>query len=329
MVSLTQSTQGGRIMGIEFPSGKRYNSFTAHIKERFGGRIQKLSIDAGFTCPNRDGSLGTGGCSFCDNRAFNPSYCREKGDLKTQIEKGIRFHRKRYRGAEKYMVYFQAYSNTYDQPDNLEKLYKEALSHPSVVAISIGTRPDCLPEPVMEVLEGIHRRTFLNLEIGIESCYDKTLRAINRGHDFRSTQDAFQRAAKRGIFTTGHLILGLPGESREEILNEAALVSGLPVNNLKFHQLQIVKGTKMAEDYLKNPSAFADPSLRDYLELMIDFIERLSPDIYIDRIAGETVPQYNLRSSWGERYDGILRKFEEQLLQRDTWQGRLLTNQKL
>ncbi len=305
-----------------FPGNRRFNSYSAYIKKRFEGRVQKLSVDAGFTCPNRDGRVGEGGCSFCNNHAFNPSYCREEGSLNKQIQEGIKFHRKRYKSAENYMVYFQAYSNTYDTPENLEKLYREALGHPGVVALSIGTRPDCLPEPVMKVLEKLNKEVFLNLEIGIESCYDHTLKAINRGHDFSTTREAICRAEKAGIFTTGHLIIGLPGETRKEILEQAEILNSLPINNLKFHQLQMVRGTLMGNEYLKNPLKFPEFSFSEYLDLMVRFIERLSPEILIDRIAGETVPEYNLRESWKMRYDLVLKAFEELLLKRDTWQGK-------
>lgn len=305
-----------------FPGNRRFNSYSAFIKARFEGRIQKISVDAGFTCPNRDGSIGTGGCSFCNNKAFNPSYCREEGSLTNQIQEGIKFHRKRYKSASQYMVYFQAYTNTYDNPGKLEKLYREALSHPGVVALSIGTRPDCLPDSVMKVLERLSKEVFLNLEIGIESCYDRSLKAINRGHDFEKTRDAFYRAGKAGIFTTGHMIIGLPGESREEILAQAGILSKLPVSNLKFHQLQMIAGTVLGDEYLKDPQKFTDLSIGDYLELMVEFIERLSPDILVDRIAGETVPGYNLRENWGMRYDVVLREFEKILERKNTWQGK-------
>ena len=308
---------------------RRWNSYTEYIRKIFGERVQKLTIDAGFTCPNRDGTKGRGGCTYCNNDAFNPSYCLPEKSISQQIEEGIEFHRFRYRKATSYMVYFQAYSNTYAPLDTLRRTYEEALSNPLVKGLVIGTRPDCLNEDILDYLSELNERTYLTLELGIESCYDKTLEKINRGHDFQTTVNAFMQCRERNIRTGGHLIIGLPGESRDEILGEADILSQIPVNQLKFHQLQIVKGTIMAAEYVKNPGLFPTYSLDEYLEIISEFIEKLNPEIVIERIAGETVPKYNMKPSWGLRYDEIVRKFEEYMEAKDSWQGKNFDKKKL
>jgi radical SAM protein (TIGR01212 family) len=284
--------------------------------------VQKLTLDAGFTCPNRDGTRGTGGCTYCNNDAFNPSYCMAEKPIKQQVEEGIEFHQKRYKKASGYMVYFQAYTNTYGPVRVLKERYEEALSHPLVKGIVIGTRPDCVSAEILDYLAELNERTYLTVEFGIESCYDKTLKAINRGHDFATTRKAYEDCYVRGIRTGGHIIIGLPGETEEEILREADILSGLKVNQLKFHQLQLVKGTAMAKDFLENPAEYKNFELNEYLLFMKDFLERLAPEIVIERIAGETVPEYNLRPSWGLRYDQVLVKFEEILRENNSWQGK-------
>lgn len=303
-------------------NARRYHAYSDFIRSRFGSRVQKLTIDAGFTCPNRDGTLGRGGCTYCNNDAFNPSYCEPEKSITRQISEGIEFHRGRYNRATSYLAYFQAYSNTYDDVEVLKSRYDEALKSENVIGLVIGTRPDCLDNSVLDYLSELNGKTFLTIEIGIESCYDKTLLEINRGHDFSTTVRALEEIRKRGIRSGGHLIFGLPGESREDILREADILSGLPVDQLKFHQLQIVDGTVMAARYRKDPAYFKDFELNEYLELVAAFLERLDPGIVIERIAGETVPRFNLRKSWGMRYDQVLNRFESLLEQNDSWQGK-------
>ena len=310
---------------VKFPWGnsRRFNSYTEYFKTLFGERVQKITIDAGFTCPNRDGTKGTGGCSFCNNNAFNPSYCVPGKSVSTQIMEGMEFHRIRYRRSKRYLAYFQAYSNTYAPVEQLKILYEEALSFPGIAGLVIGTRPDCINKSILDYLEELNTRTYLIVEYGIESCYDTTLKRINRGHDFITTVNALKATAERGIRTGGHVIIGLPGEKREEIVKEAEILSELPLNNIKFHQLQIVKDTRLAMDYLKNPGVYTDFGLDEYLDLVSDIVERINPDFVIERIAGETHPSYNLRPSWNLRYDQILNLFEKKLKERDTWQGKL------
>jgi radical SAM protein (TIGR01212 family) len=301
---------------------RRFNSYTEYFKKSFGSRVQKLTIDGGFTCPNRDGTKGTGGCTFCNNDAFNPSYCTSVKSVSQQLEEGIGFHRIRYRRVNNYLAYFQAFSNTYASLEELKPLYEEALAYPEVIGLVIGTRPDCVNEEILDYLQELNKKAYVIVEYGIESCYDKTLKRINRGHDFNDSVKAILETNKRGIRTGGHMIIGLPDESREEILKEAEILSRLPLNNLKFHQLQVVKGTALSVDYQINPHKYKQYTLDEYLQLMLEFIEKLNPSIVIERIAGETVPEYNLRPSWGLRYDQILKQFEALLERNNTWQGK-------
>jgi len=290
---------------------KRYNSVSEYFRMKFGGRIQKLAIDAGFTCPNRDGTIGKGGCSYCENNAFNPSYCTPGKSVSQQLAEGIEFHKVRYNRAVGYMAYFQAYTNTYSSLPRLRELYEEALSHPEIRGLVIGTRPDCVDADALGYLSELNRKTFLVIEYGIETAHNKTLEAINRGHTYETAAEMVQKTSSMGIRTGAHLIIGLPGEMNSEIKETILKISGLPLDTLKFHQLQIVKGTRMAAEYNNNPGAFRLFSLEEYLELITDRVSILHPDFLIDRIAGEVPPAYNLAPSWGMRYDRILQEFEK------------------
>ena len=302
---------------------RRFNSFTEYIRKTFGGRIQKVVVDAGFTCPNRDGSKGTGGCTYCNNDAFNPSYCSPKEPLHDQISKGIEFHAVRYRRAEKFLVYFQPYSNTYAPLRELQKLFEEALRYPRVVGLVIGTRPDCMDAEKLEYFCELSKKTYIQIEYGIESCYDTTLKRINRGHDFALSREVLQKTKEAGIRTGAHFIFGLPGEGLEDMMEEAAIISGLPIDGIKFHQLQIVKGTKMEQEFIMNPKDFHLFSLDDYISFIVAFTERLNPAIVIERFSGEVPPRLLHQSTWELiRYDAILRLIEEAMKQQDTWQGK-------
>ena len=378
-----------------FSEGKRYNSFVGYYRRRYGERLQKLVLDAGFSCPNRDGTVGRGGCTYCDNAAFHPGYSTPGKPLLAQIDEGITFQKVRYPRARHYLAYFQAYSNTYGSLERLKALYEEVLSHPEVVGIVIGTRPDCVDEEKLDyladlaagrVLPGWQRSlrqtqgptaqatvpgqakistqapfpvqtktpaqtTFsasadsvsestppvaepvevteltapiVVVEYGIESYHDSTLRHINRGHNFECARKAVEMTAERGIDTGAHFILGLPGETREMLLDQCGLISSLPLRSVKFHQLQIVKGTAMEKEYAADPSAFYRPGLDEYLDLVIDILERLRPDLYIERVAGEVPPRFVNDTPWGlVRNFEILRLLDKRLEERDTWQGRL------
>lgn len=304
-------------------NSRRFNAFSNYSVKTYGSRYQKLSIDAGFTCPNRDGSLSVNGCTFCSNDAFNPSYCSSSKSITQQLTEGIEFHKKRYRRAGKYIAYFQAYSNTYASLDILKQKYEEALSHPEIAGLSIGTRPDCIDDEKLDYLQYLNKNHFISLEYGIESCYDKTLSRINRGHDFQKSTEIVQATASRNIFIVVHLVLGLPGESKIEMLEEASILSKLPINCIKIHQLQILKNTIMEKQYFENPSEFTIFKLDEYINFVIDFIERLRPDILIERLIGEVPPRFLAIPVWcHQRNDQILNLIEKKMLERDTWQGK-------
>lgn len=306
-----------------FPWGdnRRFNSYSSYFTREFGSRVQKISIDAGFSCPNRDGKISTGGCTFCRNDAFNPSYCHPEKSIRKQIEEGIEFHQRRYRRAKSYLAYFQAFSNTYKPLDELEKLYREALSVDGVIGLVIGTRPDCINEETLDMLKSLDATVIL--EYGVESVYDQTLTRVNRGHDFATAKKAIELTHKYGFHCGGHFIFGLPGETREMMLNAADIISKLPLTTVKFHQLQIFKDTKMADEYIANPSDFHLFTLDDYIEFVIDFIERLNPDLVIERFAGEVPPRYLVSKPWlNLRYDQVLALIEKRLEERNTYQGK-------
>lgn len=388
-----------------YSDGKHYNSFVGYYRRRYGERVQKLVLDAGFSCPNRDGTVGWGGCSYCDNAAFHPGYSTPGKALLAQIEEGMEFQRVRYPRVRHYLGYFQAYSNTYGTLERLQRAYEEVLSHPEVVGIVIGTRPDCVDEEKLDYLSGLAggrvlkgwRRTFggsgidggwanersadsgsgangwlanersadsgsgangwraddrstndrstnngsadgglpegktidapiVVVEYGIESCYDATLRRINRGHDFECARRAVEMTAERGLDTGAHFILGLPGETREMLLDQCDAISSLPLRSVKFHQLQIVKGTAMEKEYAADPSAFYRPGLDEYLDFVIDILERLRPDLYIERVAGEVPPRFVNDTPWGRvRNFEILRMLDRRMEERGARQGRLFS----
>lgn len=308
-----------------FPDGKRYNSFVGYFKRKYGERLQKIVLDAGFTCPNRDGKVGRGGCTYCDNAAFHPSYSTSGKSLHQQLDEGIEFHKVRYRTTEHYLAYFQSFSNTYAPLERLKELYEEALSHPQVVGIVIGTRPDCIDEDKLDYLAELSKKCVVILEMGIESCYDVTLKRINRGHDFKTAADAVKMASDRGLDVGVHFILGLPGETRRMMLDSCAMINSLPIRSVKFHQLQIVKGTRMEKEYEDCPQDFVRFSLDEYMDFFTDMLERLRPDLYIERFVGEVPPRFVNETPWGlVRNVELLRMLEKRLEERDTWQGRLL-----
>jgi radical SAM protein (TIGR01212 family) len=308
-----------------FPDGKRYSSFVGYFKRKYGERLQKIVLDAGFTCPNRDGKVGRGGCTYCDNAAFHPSYSTAGKSLYQQMEEGIEFHKVRYRTTEHYLAYFQSFSNTYAPLERLKQLYTEALSHPSVVGIVVGTRPDCVDEEKLDYLAELAKDHVVIVEYGIESCYDTTLARINRGHDFETACRAVRMTAERGIDVGAHFILGLPGETRQMMLDCCRLINDLPLRSAKFHQLQIVKGTRMEQEYAECPQDFERFALDEYLDFFVDMLERLRPDLYIERFAGEVPPRFVNETPWGLiRNTELLRLLDKRLEERDTWQGRLL-----
>ena len=302
----------------------RYNSYIGYFRKTYGERLQKVVVDAGFTCPNRDGLVGTGGCTYCDNAAFHPGYSTAGIPIHEQIDEGIKFHRVRYRKAEKFLAYFQPYSNTYAPLDRLRTLYEEALSHPLVAGIVIGTRPDCVDEEKLDWLASLARSHVVVIEYGIESVYDRTLRRINRGHTFEDALRAVEMTAARGLTQGAHFIFGLPGESVEDMLAYAPIINSMPLHSVKFHQLQIVRGTAMEREFASRPSDFVSFPLDGYLDFMTDLLERLRPDLYIKRFAGEVPPRFVNSTPWGLlRNTELIRLLEQRLEERDTFQGRL------
>lgn len=301
---------------------KRYNSFVGYFKEKYGQRLQKVVIDAGFSCPNRDGFISKGGCTFCDNNAFHPNYSTPEKSITQQIDEGIEFHTKRYRNAAKFLAYFQAYSNTYSSLEVMKERYEEALRHPQIVGVVIGTRPDCVNAEKLDYLKGLSQEHIVIVEYGIESCYDRTLLRVNRGHDYATAVEAVNMTAERGIHMGAHFIFGLPGESRDDMLGMASMINKLPINSVKFHQLQIIKGTKMEKEYAEHPKDFKEFTLDEYLDFFVDFLELLRPDLYIERFAGEVPPRFVNKTPWGKiRNVELLRLLENKLEERDTFQG--------
>jgi radical SAM protein (TIGR01212 family) len=311
---------------MTYPWGdeRRFNSYSRYFARQFGGRVQKISIDAGFSCPNRDGKISTGGCTFCSNAAFNPSYCRPEKTIRQQIEEGIEFHQRRYRRANKYLAYFQPFSNTYKPLEELKGIYRQALEIPEIVGIVIGTRPDLIDDGILQYLNEIRETHYVMLEYGIESVYDETLKRVNRGHDFATAEKAIRMTADYGIPCGAHFIFGLPGESKTMMLDAADIISRLPLTTVKFHQLQIFKDTKMAEEYQAHPEVFHLFDLEEYIDFVIDFAERLNSNIVIERFAGEVPPRYLVSEPWMKlRYDAVLSRIEKRMEERGTWQGKL------
>ncbi|MDX9771274.1 MAG: TIGR01212 family radical SAM protein [Tenuifilaceae bacterium] len=306
---------------------RRFNSYAGYIKRKFGGRVQKLTLDAGFTCPNRDGTISIGGCAYCNNDSFNPNYCTPSKSITQQLNEGIDFHNFRYRRVEKYLAYFQAFSNTYAPLPRLKELYGEALSHPKVNGLVVGTRPDCIDEEKLDYLAELAKDYYVSVEYGVESCYNRTLKRINRGHDFEKSVWAIEQTARRGLNVGAHFIIGLPGESRADLVSQTEIVSQLPLTTIKFHQLQIVRNTSFALEYEKTPEAFNFFGIDEYLELMVEIVERLTPSIVIERFTGEASPKTLIAPIWGKyRSDQLLQKFENLLEQKDTWQGKFFSS---
>ena len=299
-----------------------YRSYAEWFREQLGGRVQKLSLDAGFNCPNRDGSLSYGGCTFCLNEAFTPSYCRGDKPIRQQIEEGISFHKWRYRKAARYVAYFQAYSNTYAPLAVLEERYREALSHPEVVGLVVGTRPDTVDDQKLDLLASLGRDRFVAVEYGVESTCEESLKRINRGHTFAQAREAIEATAARGLHVGAHFILGLPGESGQFLIDQTATINSLPLQTVKFHQLQLFRGTAMAAEYDRHPSRFRFWSLEEYLDLMVEIFSRLRPDLIVERFASEAPPRYHHGPNWGlVRNEQLWQMLEKRFSEKKSYQG--------
>ena len=299
--------------------GKRFNSYSTYLNHKYGERIQKVTVDAGFTCPNRDGTVASGGCTYCNNESFNPGYNSASKSVTQQIAEGIEFLKRRYR-SRKYIVYFQPYSNTYASLDCLRLLYEEALRHPEVIGLTIGTRPDCIDEQKIAYLANLAQQYDITIEYGLESVKDDSLKKINRGHDYQAYLDALKLTSGRGLMICTHIIIGFPWENEQDWLHEAELLSELPTDFLKIHQLHIVKETALANQF--NREKFKLLTYDEYISVLIAFLERLNPEIIIQRMFGEAPPHTLIAPRWGKRNSEALQRIERELIKRDTWQGK-------
>lgn len=289
----------------------KYLNYNTVLRNRFGARVQKISINAGFTCPNRDGRVGWGGCSFCNNLSFRPEYCMPSKSVVQQMTEGIDFF-SHYRG-QVYLAYFQAYTNTYAPLDELKAMYSQVLALPDVVGIVVATRPDCVDGRMLDYFASLAERHYVMIEYGVESTKDETLLRINRGHDYARSVWAVTETARRGIATGAHLILGLPGETDEDIIGHTRNINQLPLDMIKLHQLQIVKGTKLAQEWLANPGCVRLYSLDEYIELCVRFIQHLSPAIAIERFVSQSPADMLLAPNWGIKNYEFVDKLNKRL----------------
>jgi len=314
MRSSTQSAPPG-----PFPGGSRYNSYGAFLREKFGCRVAKVVVDAGFSCPNRDGTLGFGGCSYCDNDSFRPATANRADSVARQVQQGVAYLKQRYR-AQKFIVYFQPFTNTFAPLGELAPLYESAFADPDVIGIAIGTRPDCLEEDKIAWLSDMARTRLVTVELGLESIHDSTLARIRRGHDYECWQHALRRARGRGIYLGTHLILGFPWESRAAMLEMAPAVSGVGLDFLKLHHLHVVRNTELGRQFLNEP--FPLLGYEAYLDLLVEFLELLDPAIRVERLFGLTLEENLLGPHWGKTKAEMQRGIEQTLVARGTWQGR-------
>ncbi len=300
---------------------KRYNDFPSYFRNLFSERVQKVSVDAGFTCPNRDGTKGRGGCTYCNNKTFSPSYCNLETSVSQQVKQGIEFFAKKY-NSMRFLAYFQAYTSTWAPLDDLKLLYEEALQHPKIEGLVISTRPDAVDEELLDYLAELSKKVYVMVELGLESHLDSSLEKMNRGHTFAESVWALEQTTRRNINNCAHLILGLPGESYNDWLEQARVISSLPVKNLKLHQLQIHKGTVMEKQYSTNPDQFPLFSAEEYIELVVDYLELLNPQIIVERFISQAPPDMLIAPKWGLKNFEFVAKVEKRLKERDTWQGK-------
>ena len=298
---------------------KRYNLYHDHLKEKYGCRVHKVSLDMGFTCPNRDGTVAQGGCVYCNNDSFVPPYARSRYNMDQQIRHGIEYMKNRFK-AKKFIIYFQAYTSTYGDAKELEKMYKEALKYDGVIGLSVGTRSDCIDEEKIEIFERLAKDNYVSVEYGIESIYDKTLEYMNRGHNYQSVIDAIELSKGRGIQLGTHIIVGMPTETEDEMLLMADEVSGLGIDTFKIHNLHIIKNTQLARMYKEKP--FKLFSYEEYLKFIVKFLERLSPDIMLERMFTDTPQDLLIAPRWKERHNEIIYGIKQEMEKQDTWQGR-------
>ena len=302
-------------------TSRRFNDYSSFVRNKFGGRVQKISVNVGLSCPNRDGTKGTGGCIYCDNSSFTPAYCNATDSIAVQLQKGREFFSHKYPDM-RYIAYFQSYTNTYAPVKTLEPLYREAVSN-GIAGLIIGTRPVCISAELLEMLARINQIVPVSIELGIESTSNLTLERINRHHTFEDTITAAQMCAQYGLETGGHLILGLPGETESDFLEHARRVSALPIKTLKLHQLQIIDGTPLAAAYRQNPDSTSTFTLNSYIATVVSFLEHLSPDIVVERFVSVSPTEKLIAPKWNRMKNfEVVALIDKELEQRDTWQGR-------
>ena len=310
-------------------TGKRYLDYSSFIKSTFGERVQKISLDIGFSCPNRDGSKGYGGCTYCNSSTFNPDYCEPTKSIKQQLEEGISRFAKKYK-SQQYLAYFQAYTNTYSDFKSLKKIYEEALCVPNIVGLVVGTRPDCISEEIIDYLSFLSKRYFISLEFGVESTLNSTLKNVNRCHTHEETKATYEICKNKGFHLGAHLIIGLPGETKEDLLNHAIEISKLPIDTLKLHHLQIVKQSIMAFQYKENPRSFSLFTSESYIDFITDFVGLLRPDIIIERFVSEAPQELLIAPKWSRHKNfEIVAKIDKKLAEKNTWQGKFYKDQSL
>ncbi|MDO4780546.1 MAG: TIGR01212 family radical SAM protein [Bacteroides sp.] len=299
-----------------------YNEYSQFLKRFFPYKVQKISLNAGFTCPNRDGMKGRGGCTYCNNQTFNPEYCSTEKSITQQLQEGKEFFAHKYPDM-KYLAYFQAYTNTYSEIDVLKKKYEEALSVMDIVGLIIGTRPDCMPNELLDYLSELNKSVFVAVEYGAESVNNSTLTRINRGHTYEETIDAVNRTKEKGLITGVHTIVGLPKESKEDIINQAKELSKLPIDTIKLHQLQLIKGTKMALEYKRNPEDFhLYNDVEEYIDVVIDYLEHLRPDITVERFTSQSPKELLIAPDWGIKNYEFVAKLRKRMAERGSYQGK-------
>ncbi len=307
------------VMPAGFTRQRRYYAFSRFLRERFGAKVYRVTIDAGFTCPNVDGTVAVGGCVYCDNRSFSPNRRLPRTTVREQVRRGIEILQKRYQ-ADQFLAYFQASTNTYAPAAKLKKLYDEALEHPQIVGLAIGTRPDCVPDDILDLIENHARDRYVCLELGLQTMHDRSLDWMNRGHHFDAFVDAVRRCQGRGLDLCAHVILGLPGESREDMLATADALAGLPVHAVKIHNLHVVKDTPLEKMYERGEARMFERE--EYVQIVCDFLERLRPEMVIHRLSGDAPPDYLVAPLWCLDKPALLRAIHDELERRDSWQGK-------
>lgn len=307
---------------VNMDYGKRYSDYASYLSTFFAQKMQKISVNGGFSCPNRDGKISTGGCTYCNNHTFHPDYCEASKTITRQIEEGIAFFSKKYKSM-RYLAYFQSYTNSYGKTDEVISKYEEALSHPLVDGLIIGTRPDCMADDLLQYLSDKAKSKYVMVEYGVESTNDDTLRLINRGHSYATAVETITKTAQAGIHTCAHLILGLPLESRETMLTHARRIAELPLDTIKLHQLQLIKGTVMAKQHVEHPDWFHLFTADEYIDLAIDFLELIPANIVVERFVSQSPKDLLIAPDWGLKNYEFTAKLEKRLAERETFQGRL------